>query len=237
MESKEKHGRMVCVREFGEGERTDVTVKEQSKAGLSAVEVHALKKAPAVEGVLPVFHERWSPRSFADREVSAETLKKVFEAARWAASSFNEQPWRFLVGRRGDSAYKKIFESLGEFNQKWAQTAPVLMLGAAKTKFSHNGVPNRVALYDLGAAASYMTLQAAALGLKTHQMAGFDPEKAKKLFGIPEEYLMGAAIALGYQGEPEILGDEGMIKQETSPRTRKPLGEFVFKEWGEAAEL
>ena len=198
---------------------------------LSAGEVHALKKAPNVEGVLPVFLERWSPRSFTDREVSAETLKKVFEAARWAASSNNEQPWRFLVGRRGDSAYKKIFESLAEFNQKWAKTAPVLIMGAAKTKFSHNGTENRVALFDLGAAASYMTLQAAALGLAAHQMAGFDTEKVKKLFGIPEEYVIGSVIALGYQGEPSALGDETLIERETTARTRKPLSEIVFSEW------
>jgi len=204
---------------------------------LNAREVHALKKAPAVEGVLPLFHVRWSPRSFDDREVSPSSLAKVFEAARWAASSFNEQPWRFLMGFRGDSAYKKIFESLGEYNQKWARTAPVLILGAAKTKFSHNGTDNRNALYDLGAAASYMTLQAAALGLATHQMAGFDAEKAKKLFGIPDEYVMGAAIALGYQGEPAALEDETLIQRESAPRARKPLGEFVFKEWGEPAKL
>ena len=204
---------------------------------LSASEVHALKKAPAVEGVLPVFHERWSPRSFTDREVSAALLAKVFEAARWAASSFNEQPWRFLVGRKRDSAYQKIFASLGDFNQKWAQTAPVLILGTAKTKFSHNGAENRHALYDLGAAASYLTLQAAALGLKAHQMAGFDPEAARKAFGIPEEYAIGSVIALGYQGEPAALGDETLIERETAARTRKPLSEIVFKEWGEAAGL
>jgi nitroreductase len=208
-------------------------LKELIGVTLSASEVNALKKAPAVEGVLPVFHERWSPRSFTDREVSPSLLAKVFEAARWAASSFNEQPWRFLVGQKGDSAYNKIFESLGEFNQKWARTAPVLILGAAKTKFSHDGAYNRVALYDLGAAASYMTLQAAALGLATHQMAGFDTDKAKKLFGIPEEYVMGAAIALGYQGEPAALGDETLIARETAARTRKPLGEIVFSAWGE----
>jgi nitroreductase len=212
-------------------------LKEQIDVTLSASEVHALKKAPAVDGVLPLFHVRWSPRSFTDREVSPSLLHKVFEAARWAASSFNEQPWRFLLGRRGDSAYQKIFESLGEYNQKWAKTAPVLILGAAKTKFSHNGAENRVALYDLGAAASYMALQAAALGLATHQMAGFDAQKAKKLLGIPEEYIMGAAITLGYQGEPTALDDETLIEREITARTRKPLGEFVFKEWGESAGL
>jgi nitroreductase len=204
---------------------------------LTANQVHALKKAPLVEGVLPIFHQRWSPRSFADREVSPELLGKVFEAARWAASSFNEQPWRFLVGRRGESAYVKILQSLVEFNQKWARTAPVLILGTAKTKFSHNAAENRVALYDLGAAASYLTLEAAALGLATHQMAGFDPEKARKAFGIPAEYAIGAVIALGYQGEPAALGDNGMVEQETSPRTRKPLDEIVFSEWEKAAKL
>jgi len=204
---------------------------------LSASEVHALKKAPAVEGVLPLFHERWSPRSFTDRDVSPALLAKVFEAARWAASSFNEQPWRFLVGRRGDSAYQKIFASLGEFNQKWARSAPVLILGAAKTKFSHNSAENRHALYDLGAAAAVLTLQAAALGLTTHQMAGFDHEAARKAFGIPEEYAIGSVMALGYQGEPAALGDETLIARETAARTRKPLSEIVFKEWGEAAKL
>jgi len=215
--------------------KVQIVFKERIDVTLSASAVHVLKKAPLVDGVLPLFHERWSPRSFMHREVSPALLAKVFEAARWAASSFNEQPWRFLLGRRGDSAYEKIFESLGEYNQKWAKTAPVLILGSARTKFSHNGADNRVALYDLGAAASYMTLQAAALGLATHQMAGFDPEKAKKLFGIPEEYIMGAAIALGFQGEPAALGDETLIEKEIAARTRKPLGEFVFKEWGEPA--
>jgi len=208
-----------------------------TSAVLTASEVSKLKKAPAVEGVLPLFHQRWSPRSFADREVSPALLQKVFEAARWAASSYNEQPWRFFLGRRGDETYAKIFESLGEFNQKWAQTAPVLILGVAKTRFSHSGAENRVALFDLGAASSYLTLQAAALGLATHQMAGFDPEKARKLFGIPAEYATGSVIALGYQGEPAALEDERLIQQETAARTRKPLGEIVLGEWGEAARL
>jgi nitroreductase len=206
-------------------------------ATLSAREVNELKHAPAVEGVLPLFHQRWSPRSFADREVSPMLLRKAFEAARWAASSYNEQPWRFFLGRRGDETYRKIYESLGEFNQKWARNAPVLILGVAKTKFSHNGVDNRVALFDLGAASSYLTLEAAALGLAAHQMAGFDPEKARKLFGIPAEYAMGSVIALGYQGEPGALEDEGLIQQETAARTRKPLAEIVFGAWGQPAEL
>jgi nitroreductase len=192
---------------------------------LSAHEVNQLKHAPAVDGVLPVLHQRWSPRSFASRDVAPADLAKVFEAARWAASSFNEQPWRFLVGVHRSEAYTKIFNSLGEFNQAWAKSAPVLILGTARTRFSHNDTPNRVALYDLGAASSYLTLQAAALGLATHQMAGFDPDE------------LGAVIALGYQGEPAALGNEQIVAQEVAPRTRKPLKEFVFSAWDTATDL
>jgi nitroreductase len=204
---------------------------------LSAAAVNHLKHAPAVEGVLPIIHQRWSPRAFAERAVEPEKLEKVFEAARWAASSFNEQPWRYLVGRRGDSAYEKIFGSLGEFNQGWAGSAPVLILGVAGTKFTHNGSANASAVYDLGAASSYLTLEAAALGLATHQMAGYDRDAARAAFGIPEEYTLGAVIALGYQGEPETLGQEQMLAQEIAPRQRKPLKDFVFSAWGEAAKL
>jgi nitroreductase len=202
---------------------------------LSASEVNSLKQAPAMEGVLPAVLSRWSPRSFADREVSAADLKRVFEAARWTASSSNEQPWRFFVGPRNSATYKKIFSTLVPGNQIWAAAAPVLILGVTSTKFSHNGSENRVALYDLGAAASYLTLQAAALGLAAHQMAGFDTEAARKAFGIPVDYAFGAVIALGYQGEPSSLGNQHLLEMETSPRTRKPLSEFVLSAWGEPA--
>ncbi len=204
---------------------------------LSAVEVDHLKHAPAVEGVLPIIHKRWSPRAFSERAVEPAKLAKVFEAARWAASSFNEQPWRYLVGLRGDETYKKIYGALAEFNQAWAGHAPVLILGVAKTKFSHNGSENRFGVYDLGAASSYLTLQAAALGLAAHQMAGYDAKAAREAFGIPDEYALGAVIALGYQGEPSNLSHEQMLAQEVAPRARKPLGEFVFSEWGKAAKL
>jgi len=206
-------------------------------ATLSASEVNKLKKAPAVEGVLPAILERWSPRSFDGREVSAETLRKVFEAARWAASSGNVQPWRYLVGMRGTETYDKIFASLVEGNRKWAHRAPVLILGTARTRFAKDGAESRFALYDLGAASSYLTLGAAALGLAAHQMAGFDQEAARKALGIPAEYAIGSVIALGYQGEPSALGDATLIERETTARTRKPLDEIVFSAWGKPAEL
>ena len=204
---------------------------------LSAAEVHRLKHAPPVEGVLPVILERWSARSFADRDVSPADLKKVFEAARWTASAFNAQPWRFLVGVRNSLTYKKIFSVLAPPNQAWAGAAPVLILGIANTRFAHNGEIDRHALYDLGAAASYLTLQAAALGLATHQMAGFDQAGARAAFSIPDDFALGAVIALGYQGEPTALTVDRLLAMETSPRERKPLGEFVLAELGEPADL
>jgi len=204
---------------------------------LSARDLNHFKKAPAIEGVIPAILHRWSPRSFADRDVSPADLKTVFEAVRWAPSSFNEQPWRFLVGRRGDTAYKKIHDSLVPFNQLWAGKAPVLILGAAKTKFSHNDAPNVVAIFDLGAASAFLVLQASVQGLATHQMAGYDQSAARAGFEIPEEYALGSVIALGYQGEPDALPNEQHRTQEVAPRHRKPLGEFVFQSWGSAADL
>jgi len=204
---------------------------------LSASEVNDLKQAPAVDGVLPALLSRWSPRSFSEREIGAADLRRVFEAARWAASSSNEQPWRFIVGRRKSLTHQKIFETLVGFNKEWAGAAPVLILGVASAKFSRNGSPNGYALYDLGAAASYLTLQAAALGIRTHQMAGFDHDAARKTFDIPEDFLLGSVIAMGYQGEPAALQNDRLVAQETTPRSRKPLSEFVLSAWGEAADL
>ena len=204
---------------------------------LSAAELNQHKQAPHVEGVLPVILHRWSPRSFADKAVSAADLEKVFEAARWAASSFNEQPWRYFVGIKGDPTYENIYSTLVNFNQYWAKAAPVLILGVASTKFAHNGEKNSHCLYDLGAASSYLTLQAAALGLSTHSMAGFDQAGVLAAFEVPSDFVAGAVIALGYQGEPAELGQEHMIAMEEAPRQRKPLSEFVFSSWGVPAKL
>lgn len=203
----------------------------------SANEVNQLKRAPAVDGVLPEILHRWSPRSFSPREVSGKDLHTIFEAVRWTASSYNEQPWRFLVGRRGDSTYQKIFGSLGEFNQAWAGSAPVLILGAASTKFAHNGTENVVALYDLGAAAATLCYQATHMGMSTHQMGGYDRDVARKAFAIPSDFLLGAVIALGHLGEPSALTHEQMREQEIAPRHRKSPSDFVFAEWNSPAEI
>lgn len=205
---------------------------------LSASEVHKLKHAtPSVDGVLPIILERWSPRAFLDRYVNPDDLKKVFEAARWAPSSFNEQPWRYFVGQRESPTWNKIFSVLVPANQAWAQTAAVLILGVTKTRFTHNDSPNNYALHDLGAADAFITLQAGALGLRTHQMAGFDSVKAREVFEIPEIYTMGSVMALGYQADPSTLPNEHYQSQEQMPRSRKPLSEFVLTDWDHPADL
>ena len=179
---------------------------------------------------------RRSPRTFSDKAVPGEDLKRVFEAARWAASSYNEQPWRFFVGRKGDATYQKIFESLVPFNQEWAKSAPVLILSVASKKFAHNATPNRYGLHDTGAATALLTLQAFALGLHTHSMGGFDMASAREAFHVGEEYEIGAVTALGYLGDGSELSEQ-FRKMETAPRTRKPLEEIVLAAWDVPATL
>ena len=204
---------------------------------LSASEVNKLKRAETLEGILPVIEHRWSPRAFADREVSPADLAKVFEAARWAPSSSNEQPWSYLLGLRNSDTFNKIASALAGFNQSWAPKAPALILGVTRTRFARNGNPNNYALYDLGAATAFLILQATAMGLVTHQMAGFDQDAARKGLGIPEEYALGSVMALGYQDEPATLPNDKLIETETTPRTRKALSEFVLTAWGDPAKL
>ena len=193
-------------------------------------ELEQLKHAPAAPGVEDLFLRRWSPRAFSNKDVSNEDLKKIFEAARWAASSYNEQPWRFFLGRRGDATYQKIFDALVEFNQRWAKSAPVLILSVASNKFGESGRPNQYSIHDTGAATANLSLQATALGLHTHSMAGFDHSGARKSFHVSEDYDIGAVTALGYLGDPTTLHDQ-LRSQETSPRQRKPLSDFVLTDW------
>jgi nitroreductase len=205
---------------------------------LSAAEAKNIKQAPPVDGVLPLFLNRWSPRSYSDREVSDADLAKVFEAARWTSSALNQQPWRFLVARRGSESHRKIFASMQPKGQLWAGSAPVLILLAAKTTFDYKEGENRFALYDLGGAATALCLQATELGLSTRQCASIEPDAMRDAFQIPQEYLPFLVITLGYQGEPEILEDENLCTQEQSPRKRKAMSEIVWAdEWEKPAQL
>jgi nitroreductase len=192
---------------------------------------------------LPTVHDlirtRWSPRSFSDRAVSNEDLKTILEAARWAASSNNEQPWRFLIARKTDGgAYDRILSLLVPSNQEWARTAPVLMIMASKRTFSHNGSSNSYALHDTGAALAHLMLQAHALGLYAHGMAGFDRVRAREVLGIPDDYDLGAAVALGYRDSPDKLTNEKHRNSELAKRVRKPLDELAFGgHWDEPLKL
>ena len=189
-----------------------------------------IKQAKTEYDLHPLITNRWSPRAFqSDREVTEQQLMKLLDAARWAPSSFNEQPWRFIVGRKGEETYDKIFETLVEFNQQWAKNAPVLMIACGKTSFSKNGKKNRHFKYDTGAAMTTLAFQATADGIFLHQMAGFSTDRAREIFNIPEDYEPIAAAALGYKGSPDIL-DEKNKKSETTQRSRKSLNELVFKD-------
>ena len=173
--------------------------------------------------------QRWSPLAFNIRPVEPEKIASLLEAARWAASCFNEQPWFFIVATQDNAQeYEKLFSCLVEANQTWAKDAPLLMLSVAKLSFTRNNKPNRHALHDLGFAVGNLTLQAQALGLFVHQMGGFDADKARTLYSIPEDYEPVAAIAIGYPGNLSQL-DEDLQQRELSPRSRKPLTEFVFR--------
>ena len=188
----------------------------------------AEKHADIPSGVHDLIRARWSPRSFADRPVTDEDLKLILEAARWAASSNNEQPWRFIVARKSDAQlFEKMLSVLVPGNQKWAKTAPLLMLTVAKRDFTQSGKPNRHAWHDTGAALAHIMLQATALGLHAHGMAGFDHERARNEFDIPADYEPVAAVAIGYLDSPDKL-EEPYRERERSPRTRKPLSEISF---------
>jgi nitroreductase len=181
---------------------------------------------------------RWSPRTFSEQPVERDKLLSVFEAARWAASASNEQPWAFLVATRKDSKnYADLLSVLVEFNRSWARMAPVLILTVAHTQFQKDGRPNRHAHYDLGQAVENLSLQATALGLTTHQMAGFDAEAARRLFAIPEGWDPVSVVALGYHGPLESLTEQ-LQERETAPRRRKALETFVFSgAWANPAPL
>lgn len=196
------------------------------------------KRADPDHEVLDVIAERWSPRAFADRPVEPEKLRQVLEAARWAASSYNEQPWRYIVATRDDSeAYERLFQCLTDFNQKWAGTAPVLMLSFYKKTFSRNGKPNRCAAHDLGAASAQLTLQATALDLYVHQMAGIRRDVIRETYDVPDDFAPMAALAVGYLGDPSVLPDD-LAEREGKKRKRRPLHKTVFEDtWGETTEL
>jgi nitroreductase len=192
--------------------------------------------------VLSVFAERWSPRSFADRALEEEKLASLFEAARLAPSAHNTQPVRFLLARKERAEeHRRLFECLSEGNRSWAHSAPALVLASTmRRRFSQAEgrlVPYPHAMHDLGLAVMSLILQAQALGLHCHPMAGFDPDRARETFAIPALFEPGVVIAIGYLGSPDALPDD-LRAREIAPRTRRPLEETVFEgAWGRTASL
>ncbi len=171
---------------------------------------------------------RQSPLAFQDRAVAPVILGSLFEAARWAPSSFNEQPWYFAVARREDrDGFERLASCLVEANARWATKAPVLALSIAKLSFARNGKPNRHAWHDVGLAVGGLLVQAQALGLGVHQMAGFDPVRARTALAIPPGCEPVAMIAIGFPDTADALPPD-LAERERAPRARQQLASFVF---------
>lgn len=195
------------------------------------------KPAITDKNIHPLIKNRWSPRSFDSRPVEADKLQRIFDAARWAPSSFNEQPWRFMVGIKGDETWDKIFDSLLEWNQQWAKTAPVLVLSIGSTHYEKTHKESDIFKYDVGQAIAYLTFQAKEEGLMMHQMGGFSKKKATEHFGIPEHFMPLTVSAIGYQAAPEKLPEE-FEKLEHKERSRMALNEQLFAgRFGQASPL
>ncbi|MBI3947061.1 MAG: nitroreductase family protein [Armatimonadetes bacterium] len=175
-----------------------------------------------------LLRRRWSPRAFSQRPVPSEALQSILEAARWAPSAMNEQPWRFVVATREDpEAFEALLGCLVDGNRVWACRAPVLVLAAVKMDFERNGRPNRHAWYDVGQAVAHLAIQATDLGLFVHQMGGFDREKARVAFALPDGCEPVAVVALGYGDDPETL-PESLREREVAPRGRRPAKESLL---------
>jgi nitroreductase len=180
--------------------------------------------------LLDVIAQRWSPRAFdPERVPSDEQLAQIFEAARWAASSYNEQPWRYLLATRDDGPlYQDALAGLNEFNRSWAATAPVVAFSLARRKFSSRDSDNPHAWHDVGAASAQLSLQAASLGIMVHQMAGIVREEVRSRFAVPEDFEVVAGIVLGWPGDPQQLPDK-LREREAAPRTRRAREELVIR--------
>ena len=196
------------------------------------------KPAQAARDLHPIIRDRWSPRAFdASKPVPQDALISVLEAARWAASSNNVQPWRFIVATSADAeAHAKALSGFNERNQRWAKNAPVLIT-ALYRKVNDEGAPTGASAFDLGAAVAQAVLQATALGLVVHQAGGIDKDKIRATYAIPDDTEVAVAFGLGYQAEETVLPDD-LREREHAPRARKDLSQIVFAgSYGTPAKL
>jgi len=173
----------------------------------------------------PIFLRRWSPRAMTGAPVSADDLATVFEAARWAPSTYNEQEWRFLYAHRAGAHWQTFFDLLGEGNRAWCDKAGVLVVVLSHKVFARNGKPNPVHTYDAGAAWQNLALQGCSMGLVVHGMMGFDYDRAKTALAVPDDYAVEAMIAIGHPGDPSTLPEA--LRKIEAPSQRKPVAELV----------
>jgi nitroreductase len=177
--------------------------------------------------VTPLIINRWSPRSFSGCEITDEQLMTLFEAARWAPSSYNNQSWRFVYVKRNSSEWQNFLNVLVPFNREWAQHAAALVVVVSKNTFDFNGKQSRTHSFDTGAAWENFALQAVSMGLITHGMEGFDYDAAARLIKLPEGYSIEIITAVGYQASADKLSE--YMKDKEHPADRKPLSELVFE--------
>jgi nitroreductase len=202
------------------------------------MDTHHPKHARADHPVLPVIAERWSPYAYDPRPVERPKLLSCLEAARWAASSYNEQPWTYILAERTDpAAFNRALACLVEGNQAWAKNAGVLILTVVSRLFKRNGKPNAACEHDLGLAAGNLVLQATAQGLQAHQMIGIVADKARATYQVPEGHDPITAIAIGYPAAVVAGTTDPLAQRDLPARTRKPLSEMVVSTWGQAAKL
>jgi len=179
----------------------------------------------------PLFLERWSPRAFTGEAMTETDLMTILEAARWAPSSYNSQPWRFIYGRRGTPAWDRIFALLNPFNQSWAKAAGALMIVVSSSTMLPPGtdkpVPSHSHSFDTGAAWGYVALQAHRLGWHAHGMVGFDIPRAYADLGVPDGYRVEAAIAIGRKGDKSLLSEQ--LQAREVPNDRNPVSSFAFE--------
>jgi nitroreductase len=193
------------------------------------------KKPDLTHSVQEIISGRWSPYAFDERLIDDAELLSLFEAARWAASAYNEQPWRFIVTARDEfEPFGEMLTCLVDANSTWAAHASALAIGVVSLNFAHNGQANAMAVHDLGLASATLTIEAAARGIQVHQMSGILPDQARELFNIPKDFAAVTALAIGYPGEAPDQG-EGIRERDQMPRSRRPLAETLFTgTWGKA---
>jgi nitroreductase len=227
-------------REIGVGDASHNSVfgKHPQESKLGDCLMNAEMQVKPDQPIHELITKRWSPYGFADRAVSLEDLRSLFEAARWAASSYNEQPWSYIVATKDQSEeHDKVLSCLVEGNQAWAKAAPVLALGCTSLLFARNAKPNAAAVHDLGAASATLTFEATARGLHVHQMIGIVPDRVREVFQAPDSVQPVTGLAIGYAADPSSL-PEKYRERDSSRRPRKPVHEFVFTgRWGQASNL